>query len=76
MQWVMRGPEQPQGETVVKVDPPLMPPDVMDPVPGKRMRGRNNGRSDLGVCESTRGEIFGAIRAVDLRCGAFGHWGT
>ena len=48
----------------------------MDPVraPGKRIR--NDGRSDLGVCESARGEVFGAIRDEDLRRAAFGHWGV
>ena len=78
VQRVMRGPESAQVETVVKVDPPFMPHDVMElvPVPGNQARGRNNGRSDLGVCESARGEVFGAIRDADLRRGAFWHWGT
>ena len=66
MQRVMRGPEPAQVEIVVKVDPPFMPHDVMEPVPvpGKRARGRNN---DLGVRESARVEVFGAIRDADLR---------
>ena len=52
------------------------PPDVMDPVrvPGKRIR--NDRRSDLGVCESARSEVAGAIRDADLRRGALGHWGA
>ena len=45
----MQGPELPQVETVVKVDPLFMPNDVMEPVqvPGKRIRGENNGRSNF-----------------------------
>ena len=75
MQSVMRGAERAQVETVVTADPPFMPQDVMWPVqvPGKRMRGENNGRSGLGVRESARGEVLSAIRDADLRRGAFGH---
>ena len=53
LQRVMRGPEPPHVETVAKVDPPFMPHDVTEPaqVPRKRVRVRNNGGSDLGVCE-------------------------
>ena len=78
MQRVMRGPWPPHVETVVKVDQPFMPHDVMElvPVPGNQARGRNNGRSDLGVCESAKGEVLGAIRDETLRRGAFGHWGA
>ena len=78
MQRVMPGPKPAQVETVVKVDPPFMPHDVMEPVPvpGKRTRGENNGSSDLGVRESARGQVFRAIRDAALHRGAFGHWGV
>ena len=59
---------------MVKIDPPLAPRDVLEPVPvpGKRVRGRNNGKKEVRAC--TRGEVFGAMRDADLRRGEFGHW--
>ena len=50
MQRVMRGPEPAQAEAVVKVDPPFMRHDVMQPVPvpGKRIRGAKREKKRLG----------------------------